>query len=130
MSLRASSAAISSDAAAAASTFPRSSSCSTTPSRSRSRTTSTASAAPVAPVARVRRPHVAPADVAGRALTFFTEDDKSHAGELQRVLREGNHEIPEALKAFGSVIKKATHGAYGAHFRTDISGTATKKRFD
>lgn len=50
----------------------------------------------------------------GRAHTFFTVDDKSHAGELQRVLREGGHEVPEALRAFGSTIKKQTHSGASA----------------
>jgi ATP-dependent RNA helicase DBP3 len=58
----------------------------------------------------------------GRAITFFTEHDKAHAGELQRVLREGNMEIPEQLKAFGGTIKKKTHAVYGAHYDESLAG--------
>ncbi|KAM0747924.1 DEAD-domain-containing protein [Meredithblackwellia eburnea MCA 4105] len=62
----------------------------------------------------------------GKSVTFFTEADKAHAGEFIRVLKDGNHEVPEGLYQWGTTIKKATHGSYGAHFRDDIKGTAKK----
>ena len=45
----------------------------------------------------------------GKAISFFTAEDKAHAGELQRVLREAGMEIPQALKDFGGTIKKKSH---------------------
>lgn len=36
----------------------------------------------------------------GKSITFFTADDKAHAGELQRVLRDAGQEVrsrPQAL---------------------------------
>lgn len=42
----------------------------------------------------------------GKSETFFTEQDKSHAGELQRVLKDAKQNVPEALAAFGGTIKK------------------------
>ncbi|KAF8060925.1 DEAD-domain-containing protein [Lyophyllum atratum] len=57
----------------------------------------------------------------GRSITFFTGDnhERSLAGELARVLREGGFEY-EGLKKFPMTIKKKEHGAYGAFFRDDI----------
>ncbi|TIB77632.1 DEAD-domain-containing protein [Wallemia mellicola] len=62
----------------------------------------------------------------GKSITFFTDDDKSHAGELMKVLREGGYEIPEGLKKYPAVIKKKEHGAYGAFYK-DI-GEAPKPK--
>lgn len=57
--------------------------------------------------------------------------DKAHSGELQRVLRDGGHEVPEALAAFGGTIKKKSHAAYGDHFKEiDPNVKATKIVFD
>jgi ATP-dependent RNA helicase DBP3 len=58
----------------------------------------------------------------GKAITFFTAEDSARAGELQRVLREGGMEIPEALKAFGGTIKKKVHATYGAHYNEELAG--------
>ncbi|KAM0790790.1 hypothetical protein ACM66B_004638 [Microbotryomycetes sp. NB124-2] len=66
----------------------------------------------------------------GKSVTFFTEADKAHAGELIRVLKDGGHNVPEGLDQWGTTIKKATHSSYGAHFRDDIKGTAKKIKFD
>ncbi|KAI5479255.1 ATP-dependent rrna helicase rrp3 [Pseudohyphozyma bogoriensis] len=65
----------------------------------------------------------------GKSVTFFTEADKAHAGELIRVLKDGGFEVPEAMYQWGTTIKKATHSSYGAHFRDDIKGTAKKIKF-
>ena len=63
----------------------------------------------------------------GRAITFFTSEDKAHAGELQKVLREANMEIPEGLKAFGGTIKKKTHPTFGAFYDESLAGQKGKK---
>ncbi|KAG6919479.1 hypothetical protein DXG01_005738 [Tephrocybe rancida] len=57
----------------------------------------------------------------GKSITFFTGDahERSLAGELARVLREGDFDY-EALKKFPMTIKKKEHSAYGAFFRDDI----------
>ena len=49
----------------------------------------------------------------GSSFTFFQPTDKSHAGELQQVLRQAGQEIPDALMKFGSTIKKKEHKLYG-----------------
>jgi ATP-dependent RNA helicase DBP3 len=66
----------------------------------------------------------------GKAVTFFTEADKAHAGELIRVLKDGGHDVPEGMFQWGTTIKKATHSTYGAHYRDDVKGTAKKIKFD
>ncbi|PLW39564.1 hypothetical protein PCANC_15654 [Puccinia coronata f. sp. avenae] len=53
----------------------------------------------------------------GKSITFFTDEDKSHAGELMRVLKDAGQEVPEALKQWGGQIKKKTHAAYGDHWK-------------
>ena len=57
----------------------------------------------------------------GRSITFFTGDghERSLAGELGRVLREGGFDY-SGLKKFPMSIKKKEHSAYGAFFRDDI----------
>ncbi|KAF9457466.1 P-loop containing nucleoside triphosphate hydrolase protein [Collybia nuda] len=57
----------------------------------------------------------------GKSITFFTGDlhERSLAGELARVLREGGFDY-EGLKKFPMTIKKKEHSAYGAFFRDDI----------
>ncbi|KAF8640529.1 hypothetical protein AX17_000191 [Amanita inopinata Kibby_2008] len=57
----------------------------------------------------------------GKAITFFTGDnhERSLAGELARVLREGGFDY-EVLKRFPMTIKKREHSAYGAFYRNDI----------
>lgn len=66
----------------------------------------------------------------GVSITFFTAEDKAHAGELQKILRDADQEVPEELKAFGGTIKKKTHSAYGDHFRELAPGKAKKITFD
>ena len=53
----------------------------------------------------------------GVAVTFFTEQDKNHAGAFQNVLREAGVEIPPELAKFGNAVKKRTHEIWGAHYR-------------
>ena len=50
----------------------------------------------------------------GISYTFFQPGDKSHAGELQQVMRQAGQEIPEDLMKFGSTIKKKEHKLYGS----------------
>lgn len=45
----------------------------------------------------------------GKSVTFFTEADKAHAGELIRVLKDGGHPVPEGMYQWGTTIKKPTH---------------------
>jgi ATP-dependent RNA helicase DBP3 len=67
----------------------------------------------------------------GTAHTFFTLHDKARAGELANVLREAGAEVPTALTAFGTHVKKKESKLYGAHFKDiDTSVKATKITFD
>eukprot|EP00536_Pseudo-nitzschia_multiseries_P001640 jgi/Psemu1/181531/e_gw1.21.226.1 len=50
----------------------------------------------------------------GLSITFFQPSDKSHAGELQQVMKQAGQEPPEALMKFGSTIKKKEHKLYGS----------------
>mmetsp|Transcript_60749 Transcript_60749/g.124016 ORF Transcript_60749/g.124016 Transcript_60749/m.124016 type:complete len:570 (-) Transcript_60749:29-1738(-) len=49
----------------------------------------------------------------GLSITFFQPSDKSHAGELQQVIKQAGQTPPEALMKFGSTIKKKEHKLYG-----------------
>ncbi|KAL7546217.1 hypothetical protein ACHAWF_010481 [Thalassiosira exigua] len=49
----------------------------------------------------------------GISYTFFQPGDKSHAGELQQVMRQAGQAVPDALMKFGSTIKKKEHNLYG-----------------
>jgi ATP-dependent RNA helicase DBP3 len=49
----------------------------------------------------------------GVSHTFFQPGDKSHAGELQQVMKQAGQTPPEALMKFGSTIKKKEHKLYG-----------------
>jgi len=49
----------------------------------------------------------------GMSYTFFQPTDKSHAGELQQVMKQAGQTPPEALMKFGSTIKKKEHKLYG-----------------
>jgi ATP-dependent RNA helicase DBP3 len=49
----------------------------------------------------------------GISYTFFQPGDKSHAGELQQVIKQAGQEPPEELLKFGSTIKKKEHKLYG-----------------
>lgn len=66
----------------------------------------------------------------GLSITFFTTEDKAHAGELQRILRDADQPVPDELKEYGGTIKKKTHSAYGDHFRELAPGKAKKITFD
>ncbi|PWN47930.1 putative DBP3-putative RNA helicase required for pre-rRNA processing [Violaceomyces palustris] len=66
----------------------------------------------------------------GKSLTFFTEEDKSHAGELIRVLKDAGQKVPEPLTRFPTTIKKKTHSSYGDHFKELVPGKAKKIVFD
>ncbi|KAI9567014.1 DEAD-domain-containing protein [Boletus coccyginus] len=69
----------------------------------------------------------------GKSITFFTGEnhERALAGELARVLRDSHFdEMADRLQKFPMTIKKKTHGSYGAFFRDDIAGTATKIVFD
>lgn len=49
----------------------------------------------------------------GISYTFFQPGDKSHAGELQQVMKQAGQHVPEELMKFGSTIKKKEHKLYG-----------------
>ena len=49
----------------------------------------------------------------GISHTFFQPSDKSHAGELQQVMKQAGQTPPEDLMKFGSTIKKKEHKLYG-----------------
>ncbi|KAF8439464.1 DEAD-domain-containing protein [Boletus edulis BED1] len=69
----------------------------------------------------------------GKSITFFTGEshERALAGELARVLRDSHFdEMADRLQKFPMTIKKKTHGSYGAFFRDDIGGRATKIVFD
>lgn len=57
----------------------------------------------------------------GKALTFFTDEDKAHAGELIRVLKDAEQPVPEPLTRFPTTIKRKTHSSYGGALMTDRS---------
>ena len=68
----------------------------------------------------------------GNSYTFFTPDDKAHAGELVAVLRQAGQEVPEEMNRFSLVIKKKADPLYGAFGpREDLAGKkSTKITFD
>ena len=49
----------------------------------------------------------------GVSHTFFQSGDKSHAGELQQVMKQAGQSVPDELMKFGSTIKKKEHKLYG-----------------
>jgi ATP-dependent RNA helicase DBP3 len=49
----------------------------------------------------------------GISYTFFQPTDKSHAGELQQVIKQAGQTVPEELMKYGSTIKKKEHKLYG-----------------
>ncbi|CAG8671694.1 31004_t:CDS:2 [Racocetra persica] len=78
-------------------------------------------------------------DVASRGLdipdgishTLFTSYDKVHSGELIRILRQTNQQIPDSLLRFGSGTKKKEHKAYGAFYKEiDYNVKPTKIKFE
>ena len=66
----------------------------------------------------------------GKALTFFTDEDKAHAGELIRVLKDADQPVPEAMNKFPTTIKRKTHSSYGDHYKELVPGKAKKITFD
>ena len=68
----------------------------------------------------------------GKAITFFTEQDKQLAGGLVNVLKGAGQPVPEDLLKFGTTVKKKQHEAYGAFGpKEGLEGmTATKVTFD
>ena len=66
----------------------------------------------------------------GISYTFFQPTDKSHAGELQQVVRQAGQEPPEDLLKFGSTIKKKEHKLYGNFGPKGVMKKATKITFD
>ncbi|WFC98620.1 RNA helicase [Malassezia yamatoensis] len=66
----------------------------------------------------------------GKALSFFTDEDKAHAGELIRVLKDANQPVPEAMNQFPTTIKRKTHSSYGDHYKELVPGKAKKITFD
>jgi len=65
----------------------------------------------------------------GKSVTFFTGEghEKALAGELARVLNDGNFDS-KPLQKFPMTVKKKTHSAYGAFFRDDVPITAAPKK--
>jgi len=49
----------------------------------------------------------------GISYTLFQPSDKSHAGELQQVMKQAGQPVPDELMKFGSTIKKKEHKLYG-----------------
>mmetsp|Transcript_32125 Transcript_32125/g.39095 ORF Transcript_32125/g.39095 Transcript_32125/m.39095 type:complete len:643 (-) Transcript_32125:75-2003(-) len=67
----------------------------------------------------------------GKSYTFFQVGDKSHAGELQQVMKQAGQDVPEELMKFGSTIKKKEHNLYGNFGpRGGAMKKATKITFD
>ncbi|KAG6687954.1 hypothetical protein I3842_11G100300 [Carya illinoinensis] len=63
----------------------------------------------------------------GVAHTFFMQQNKGLAGELVNVLREAGQIVPDALKNFGTHVKKKESKLYGAHFK-EIPVNAPKSK--
>ncbi|KAI0376871.1 DEAD-domain-containing protein [Hypomontagnella monticulosa] len=67
----------------------------------------------------------------GHAITLFTEHDKAHSGELINILKAAGQPVPDELLKFGTVVKKKTHGTYGAFYKdVDMTKKGTKITFD
>jgi len=69
----------------------------------------------------------------GTAHTFFHAGDKLRAGELVKVLKDSNQEVPAAMNDFDLCIKKKEHKLYGAFGPKEHLGPmkkATKITFD
>ncbi|WBW72304.1 ATP-dependent RNA helicase Dbp3 [Schizosaccharomyces osmophilus] len=70
------------------------------------------------------------ANTKGVSHTFFTPEDKSHAGELINVLRQAKQEVPEGLYKYGTAVKPKVN-AYGSRVTNDAPmKAATKITFD
>jgi len=70
------------------------------------------------------------ASATGKAITFFTENEKSLSGALINVLKAAKQPVPDELLKFGTTVKKKEHTAYGAFYKEDDGTKATKIRFD
>jgi len=73
------------------------------------------------------------AGASGLAHTFFTKEDKAHAGALGNILREAGVEVPPALMNFGQGTKRKKHAQYGELTATQeaLKGVkATRGTFD
>ncbi|CAG8803341.1 29935_t:CDS:2 [Gigaspora margarita] len=67
----------------------------------------------------------------GISHTLFTSCDKVHSGELIKILRQSNQQIPDSLLRFGTGIKKKEHKAYGAFYKEiDHNVKPTKIKFE
>jgi ATP-dependent RNA helicase DBP3 len=69
----------------------------------------------------------------GKAITFFTEEEKGLAGALINVLKAADQNVPEDLMKFGTTVKKKEHEAYGRWFKDtgdQPMKKATKITFD
>ena len=68
----------------------------------------------------------------GKAITFFTDADKAHAGELVAVLKGAKQPVPEDLTSnYECVTKKKVHKEYGAYYKdTTDAPAATHVKFD
>lgn len=67
----------------------------------------------------------------GKAITFFTEQDKQLAGALVNVLKAAKQPVPEALMKFGTAVKRKVN-AYGEAIADcgKVTKKATKITFD
>lgn len=63
----------------------------------------------------------------GTAHTLFTKFDKAHAGALVNVLTEAGQPVPEALRSFGTHVKRKEHALYGHHYNANPSAAAPQK---
>jgi len=66
----------------------------------------------------------------GLSFTFFQPSDKSHAGELQQVIKQAGQNVPDELMKFGSTIKKKEHKLYGNFGPKGPMKKAVKITFD
>ncbi|TPX33223.1 hypothetical protein SmJEL517_g03823 [Synchytrium microbalum] len=67
----------------------------------------------------------------GIAYTFFTVNEKSHAGALVNVLKKANQIVPENLIKFGTTVKRKVNENYGAFVKdVDMSVKGKKTTFD
>ena len=62
----------------------------------------------------------------GTAHTFFQQCDKLRAGELVKVLKDANQEVPKAMNTFDLSIKRKEHKLYG-NFGPKDNGVPMKK---
>lgn len=67
----------------------------------------------------------------GKAITFFTDADKAHAGQLVAVLKGAKQPVPEDLTSnYECVTKKKVHKEYGAYYKdTTDAPAATHMKF-